>query len=504
MKIDLKIKTLGQIYKNNFVPDKTAIMFKDKCISYAELDRNVIAYANFFKSNGVKPGNKVLLVSANSPDFLYSYLGVVRNAAVIVPLNPMLTIRELSYMTADSEATFMIISQATMDMHGFTRRQLSDELGVKVFVLADAMKEALKTVPTEDFDLVTDDSTISTFLYTSGTTGQPKAAMLSHYNLMINALQTGEAFEVVNDDIYICVLPMFHVLAFTCVTLMPLATGGTIDIVESFRPKEFIDDLITKKITIFIGVPAMYVVLIGAGKKNIEFPDLRTVISGGAPLPVEVIKQVTESLNLYVTEGYGLTEASPAAIFNPPSGVKKAGSVGLPFPLVECKVVDDAGNELPPETPGELILRGPNVMQGYYNKPEETASTLKDGWLHTGDIAKTDDDGYFYIVDRIKDLIIVSGLNVYPREVEDVLYQHPKVKEAAVIGIPKDIRGESVLAYISLKDGEEVHHKEVIRFLKTRLAQYKIPRKIVVLDDLPKNVSGKILKRELRELALQE
>jgi long-chain acyl-CoA synthetase len=257
--------------------------------------------------------------------------------------------------------------------------------------------------------------------------------------------------------------------------------------------------LITKDITVFIGVPAMYVVLVNAGKQNVAFPNLRRVICGGAPLPVDTINGMKEGLDLEVVEGYGLTEASPACLFNPIHGVHKPGSVGVPFPLNECKVVNEDGEEQPVGKPGELLVKGPNVMRGYYNRDEENAVTIVDGWLHTGDIAQTDDDGYFYIVDRIKDLIIVSGLNVYPREVEEVLFEHPLVAEAAVIGEPDKLRGEVVVAYVALKDGAEIHHKELLRFLKSRISQYKLPRRINIVDALPRNSSGKVLKRLFRE-----
>jgi len=324
--------------------------------------------------------------------------------------------------------------------------------------------------------------------------------MLSHYNLTINAMQTNTAFDTDENDRFILVLPLFHVLAFTCVTLMPLGTGAAIDLLDAFRPKEFIEELTAREITVFIGVPAMYVVLVNAGKQNIKFPKLRRVISGGAPLPIDTINGMQEALGLEVVEGYGLTEASPACLFNPIHGVHKPGSVGFPFPLNECRVVDQDGNELGVGQPGELIVKGPNVMQGYYNRPEENAVTIVDGWLHTGDIAQVDEDGYFYIVDRIKDLIIVSGLNVYPREVEEALFEHPRVAEAAVVGMPDRLRGEIAVAFVALKDGtDEIHHKELLRFLKSRLSQYKLPRRVHFIDALPRNSSGKVLKQELRD-----
>jgi long-chain acyl-CoA synthetase len=498
LRIELNVKSVGSIYKNNFVPNRTALVFKDKTWTYAQFDDEVIAYANYFKGIGLKPGERVILDAPNCPEFIFTYLGVVRNAAVIVPVNPMFTLRELSFAAKDSGAKYIIIKDSVMKQHEYTKRQLADELGVKVFVIDDSFSAAALESPREDFDLATDPEMISTFLYTSGTTGTPKAAMLSHYNLTVNAAQTNTAFDAEETDRFILVLPLFHVLAFTCVTLMPLISGASIYILESFKPKEFIDVLIGKKITAFIGVPAMYVVLVNAGKQQLEFPHLRRVISGGAPLPLDTIAGMQESLGLEVVEGYGLTEASPACIFNPIHGVHKPGSVGLPFPLNDIRVVSEKGEDLPAGEAGELLVKGPNVMQGYYSRPEESAMAIVDGWLHTGDIAKKDEDGYYYIVDRIKDLIIVSGLNVYPREVEEALFEHPKVAEAAVVGEPDKLRGEMAVAYVVIKDGEDIHHKELLRFLKARLAQYKIPRRINIIDALPRNSSGKVLKRMLK------
>jgi long-chain acyl-CoA synthetase len=499
-RIDVKanIKTVGQIYKNHYTEDKTAILFKDLSISFGELNDRVIAFANYFRSIGVQKGDKFILDTGNSPEFLCTYLGVVRNAAVIVPVNPLLTFEEIKYIAGDAQAKFILIHEGVLARHGLAPAEL-EALGLTVLVLNEALISAIMQAPREDFDLVTDENEISTFLYTSGTTGKPKAAMLTHFNLVQNAAQCAAALETRSEDVFMCVLPMFHVFAFTACILLPMFVGATVDIVESFSPKEVVSDLVGKGITIFMGVPTMYVVLIEAGKKDIVFPKLRLAISGGAALPVEVYYQARDSINLPIIEGYGLTEASPAAVFNPPSGIQKPGTIGLPIPEIEFRIGGDNDEDLPPGEVGELLLRGPNIMQGYYNLPQESAEALKNGWLHTGDLATRDEDGYISIVDRKKDMIIVSGLNVYPREVEEVLYQYPKIKEAAVIGELNPLRGETVVAYVVLKEGETAHHKEILRWLKSRLASYKLPRRIEVMDDLPKNASGKIMKRLLKE-----
>lgn len=495
---ELNVKSVGQIYRNNFDPQRTALIFKGQEWTYADFDTEVISYANFFKDAGINPGVPVILDAPNCPEFFFTYFGVVRNAAIIVPVNPMFKLRELLFVAKDSGAKFLVIDEGVMAQHAYTKSGLEEELGVEVIVINDAFREQVKKASKEDYDLVTDAQMVSTFLYTSGTTGTPKAAMLSHYNLTINAVQSNTAFDTRPDDRCILSLPLFHSFAFTAIALSAFAEGACIDLLESFRPNEFVQELINQKITVFIGVPAMYLVLVNAGKQNLKFPDIRWVGCGGAALPVDTIRGMQETLGLEVVEGYGLTEASPCSIFNPLYGVHKPGSIGLPFPLMEAKIVDGEGRELGPNEPGELLLKGPNVMLGYYNRPEETAAAIVDGWLHTGDIAKKDEDGYIYIVDRIKDLIIVGGLNVYPREVEEALFEHPRVAEAAVVGMTDKLRGEIVVAFVVLKDGEPIHHKELLRFLREGLSKYKLPRRIIVMDALPRNSSGKILKQELR------
>jgi long-chain acyl-CoA synthetase len=372
-------------------------------------------------------------------------------------------------------------------------------LGITLIVLDEEFDRQLSGISTEGFEGVADENASSTFLYTSGTTGKQKAAMLTHKNLVVNSEQCYVALQARPDDVYMCVLPMFHVFAFTACILMPLYSGATVSILESFQPKEVIETLLKDEITIFMGVPSMYVVLLEAGKKNITFPKLRLAVSGGAALPVEIYRQGREIMKLPIVEGYGLTEASPAVSFNPPDGIQKEGSIGLSLPGVEVKIFDEADKELPAGEVGELVIRGANVMLGYYNQPDETLKALRNGWLHTGDLAKKDEEGYIYIVDRKKDMVIVAGLNVYPREVEEVIYQFPKVKEAAVIGLADKLRGEYVKAFVVLKEGEECHSKELLRFMSEKLAAYKLPRHIAFVESLPKNSTGKIMKRILKE-----
>jgi long-chain acyl-CoA synthetase len=411
----------------------------------------------------------------------------------------MLTLNELIYIAQDSDAEYLMISEDVLASHKFTPEALATALGVRVIVSDQALAAEIASAPCEDFDLAESAETISTYLYTSGTTGSPKAAMLSHRNLAGNAGQVEEFWKIAASDLVMCVLPMFHVFAFTLCILSPLRAGGTISILETFSPKAVISEILEKGITVFMGVPAMLMVLTEIMKKdNIRFPNLRIAAYGGASTPLQLFNTMVE-LGIPPAEGFGLTEGSPAVLLNP-LGKARALSCGVPITGVECRIVDENDNEVPIGEVGELIARGPNIMMGYYKRPEETAIALHNGWLHTGDLAKKDEDDYYYIVDRIKDMVIVSGLNVYPREIEEALYKHPDIRDAAVIGIPDKLRGEVVIAYVVLKEpGKNIHHKEILRWLRDYLAVYKLPRRIIVIDDLPRNSTGKILKRLLKE-----
>jgi long-chain acyl-CoA synthetase len=492
---------VGKIYLNNFRPDVVALKYKGRSIDYRQLDDTVKRYAGYLRRLGVKQGDRVILSCLNSPEFIFSYLGTVRIGAVIVPINFMLTMEEIAYIVRDSEAKIMMVHPLILQKAKLPKEAIMKALGVDVIVLDEEFQKAVMASEEEALDEFDDENAISTFLYTSGTTGKQKAAMLTHKNLTANAEQCRIGLHGKPDDNYMCVLPMFHVFGFTACVLLPLLTGATISIMEMFQPKEVIETLIKENITVFMGVPTMYAVLIEAGKNNISFPSLRLAVSGGAALPVEIFRQAKSILKLPIVEGYGLTEASPAVCFNPLDGVQKEGSIGVPLAGVECKIFNDKDEEVPVGEVGELVVRGDNVMLGYFRQEEKTREALMNGWLHTGDLARMDEEGYVYIVDRKKDLVIVGGLNVYPREVEEVIYQYPKVKEAAVIGIDDNLRGEYVKAFVALKEGVTCSSRELLRFLKGKLANYKLPREIDFVEALPKNSTGKILKRLLRENA---
>ena len=493
---------VGNIYKKVYTGNSIAIKFKGNDITYEQLDKTVDQYTSLLKKLGVKAGERIILSCPNSPEFIYSYLSVVKNAGIIVPINLQYTMEEITYAIKDCEANFMIIHPAIFQKMKHTKESIQELLGIKVIVLDEEFQNTISKISFEIIEEFSDENAVSTFLYTSGTTGKQKAAMLSHKNLVINAEQSRLAFHGMADDNYMCVLPMFHVFAFTTCVLCPLLSGATITILEKFHPKEVVDSFLNDDITVFMGVPTMYVVLLEACKNNSTFPKLRLAVSGGAALPVEVFRQAKDILKLPVVEGYGLTEASPVVCFNPLDGIKKAGSIGLPVAYVECKIVDENSMEIPVGKVGELVVKGENVMLGYFKQEEETKKALKNGWLYTGDLAKYDEDGYIFIVDRKKDMVIVGGLNVYPREIEEVIYQYSKVKEAAVIGIDDKLRGEHVKAFIVLKDGEECTSREISRYLKEHIAGYKLPREIEFISELPKSSTGKILKRMLKTQSL--
>jgi long-chain acyl-CoA synthetase len=337
-------------------------------------------------------------------------------------------------------------------------------------------------------------------LYTSGTTGRPKGAELTHFNLLYNAQFGGDKLIPSNPgDVALAVLPLFHIFGLTNILNTFIGRGAAVTLVPRFDPVKVLEVMQRDKVTHFAGVPTMYFGLLHAPeRKNYDLSSLRICISGGAANPVEVIHAFEKEFNVPILEGYGLSETSPTASFNIMEKPRKPGSIGIPVWGVEMRIMDDNDNELPQGQVGEIVIRGHNVMKGYYKKPDATAEAMKNEWFHTGDLAYVDEEGYFFIVDRKKDMIIRGGYNVYPREVEEVLYQHPAVREAAVIGVPDPKMGEDVKAFVSLKPGVSAESQEIIDFVKGKVAAYKYPRELVIMDDLPKGPTGKLLKRELR------
>ena len=366
-----------------------------------------------------------------------------------------------------------------------------------------AFEDILSEYEPREFDADVGPDDVAACLYTSGTTGRPKGALLTHDNLIFDTYSTIEHIQVGPDENYLCVLPLFHSFAQTVCMLLPIISGATITVVGQFRPDTVVKEISDKKVTIFAGVPTMYAAFLGAAKKlkDYDFSSLHLCFSGGAPMPVEVMKTFEQVYGIDIIEGNGPTETSPVAYANPKEGLRKPGSVGIPIPGVEVKIVDDQDVEVPRNEIGEICVCGRNVMKGYLNQPEATAEAIRGGWFHTGDLGKIDTDGYIYIVDRKKDMLIVGGLNVYPREVEEVIYQSPKVAEAAVIGKTDKLRGEVPKAYVVLKEGEEAQPREIILHCKEKLANYKVPKEVEFIEALPRTSTGKIDKKQLREAA---
>jgi len=490
--------------------DKTALFFSDKKISYKELYQATCRLGQGLKNLGIKKKDKVALFLHNAPEFIVSYFAIVNIEAICVPINNMLKEEELGFILKDSGAKFIISSAAYLDIINSAKVKSPD---LKYTVIIDGLApntfnfyEIIERSIIKKEDILIKPDEVASILYTSGTTGNPKGAMLTHKNFLSNIKSCISSIDVSEKDNFICVLPMFHSFAFTVCILLPLAVGASITIIEHVRPfRRVIRNVIKKKITVFVGIPSIFNVL-----AHMEIPHVFTsrvlklidpiklCISGASALPTEVLKAFENKFRVPLVEGYGLTEASPVVSFNPVAGVRKPGSVGLPIEGVEVKIVDDKDNRLPCNEIGELLVKGDNIMKGYFNSDAETKEIIKDSWLYTGDIAKLDEDVYIYIVDRKKDMINVRGLNVYPVEIEKVLLMHPKIKEAAVVGIADKFKGEVPKAFIVLKENETLSESEVIKYLRKNLALFKIPKFVEFKQALPKTSTGKILKRQLR------
>ncbi len=473
------------------------IAFLDKKnITYHDLQHTVTKYRNFFYQQGVRPQQNVGLLSKNSLEFIYSYLAIVSLGAVVVPLNFHLVPREIAYIIQNANIKILITTTALAidtELTDYDYQQQVMQLVIPDFSRTISQLELPCAPVSENFD----DNTLCTIIYTSGTTGYPKGAMLTHKNLVSNA----QAFSTVSPhlitDRVLCVLPMYHCFAWTVAILTPLLNGCSIKIVESFSIRETIAAIRDYKLTIVAGIPTMFRLFTQWATAE-DFSHVRFFISGGSSLPQEILEQFTQKIHKKITEGYGLSEASPIVSLNPLDHVKHC-SVGKPLPGIEIQIVNDQCQVLLPGQTGELLVRGPNVMQGYYKLPLESAEALKNNWLHTGDLAYIDEQGYLFIVDRLKDMIITSGENIYPREIEELLYAYSSVAEAAVIGMPDKLRGMTVRAYVVPAEGQVLTKKLLQKYLRKKLAPYKMPREFIIVDSLPKNSTGKILKKSLRQ-----
>ncbi|MMZ55358.1 Long-chain-fatty-acid--CoA ligase [compost metagenome] len=490
-------------------PDRIAYIFQDMHATYGQLYQQAKNMAVYLTEKGIGKGDHVAILLGNSPHFLISYYGILLTGAAVVPINPIYTPKEILYILHNSQAKAAIAVAPLLPAFIDMRQKLPE---LREVVLADGDSEHEWTISFEKMIAYSSEGwqrpeieaeDLAVILYTSGTTGQPKGAMLTQRNMASNADAITEYLGVTPDDTFVTVLPMFHVFCMTVCMNAPIALGASMLILPKFSPVEVVQSICKHQATLFAGVPTMYnFIMQTPGVLPKDLASLRICISGGASLPVALLHNFEKKFGKIISEGYGLSEASPVTAFNPVHGVRKPGSIGVDIPGVENKIVDAEGEDLERGQVGELVVRGPNVMKGYLNMPEETARTLRDGWLYTGDMAYMDEDGYIFIVDRKKDMVIVGGYNVYPREVEEVLYSHPQVVEAAVIGVPDENQGEIVQAYVVARD-ESLTEEELRAYCSRELAKYKVPHKIVFIEELPKNTTGKILRRALRDMVLK-
>jgi long-chain acyl-CoA synthetase len=467
--------------------DATALKLDDAELSYAMLDGASAHVAGLLRERGVEPGDRVGIMLPNVPYFAVCYYGILRAGAVVVPMNVLLKGREVAFYCGDPDSKLVFV------WHDFAEagETGAEQAGTDCIVVKPGEFEDLvgaAPAVTEVAERAEDDTAV--ILYTSGTTGTPKGAELTHSNLRRNAQIADSLFGLGDEAMTLGALPLFHSFGQTCGLNATVFAGGCLTLIPRFDPEKALEIIERDGVNVFQGVPTMYAAMLNAAGSH-DSSSLQVCVSGGAALPVEILRGFEEKFGCKVLEGYGLSETSPVASFNHPDRERKPGSIGTPVEGVEMKLADEEDGV------GEIAIRGHNVMKGYWRKPDATEEVMRDGWFHTGDLAQVDEDGYFFIVDRKKDMIIRGGYNVYPREIEEVLYEHPAVREAAVVGVPHDELGEEIGAAVALKDGEEVGADELQAFVKEQVAAYKYPRRIWFVDELPKGPTGKILKREI-------
>lgn len=541
--IDYPQITLQQLLEETVqrFPDHTVIIFPGVLgdayrLSYQELNRQANQLANALIDLGVKKGDRVALLMPNCPQFVISYYAVLKVGGIVVATNPLYSPREMEFQLKDCGAETIIV----LSLFYRTIAALKERTSLRNLVVTN-IKECLPPLTRLLFTLLREKKEghrvdisgaantysfqnlirhaaptpppievgpedIAMFQYTGGTTGLSKAAVATHHNVLANVLQNKAWSTAVEtkegEEVALGVMPLFHVYGMVTVMHFTVATGSTMVLLPRFQSDQLLKAINRYKPAFFPGVPTMYVALINHPKvRKYNLKSFKACVSGAAPLPVEVQQRFVELTGAKLVEGYGLSEAPTVTHCNPVVGMHKIGSIGVPYPDVEARIMDvETGEkEMPVGEVGELTIRAPQVMKGYWNRPEETAMVLRQGWLYTGDLAKMDEDGFFTIVDRKKELIIAGGFNIYPRDVEEVLYEHPKVKEAACFGVPDPYRGQTVKVAIVLKEGESATPEEIIEFCRERLARYKVPKLVEFRTDLPKSLIGKVLRRVLME-----
>jgi long-chain acyl-CoA synthetase len=501
-------------------PEREAVVHGGDRLTYATVNALANQVANLLVSRGIRAGDKVAVSCPNIPAFPIVYNGVLKAGATVVPLNIMLKEREIAYHLNDSEAKAYLcfagtpalpvgqagraaFDQANSCEHFFVLT--ADDEPAHLLTGSESMTQAMSDQPTGFETVATRPEDTAAILYSSGTTGQPKGAELSHSNLVLNALAANRTFNSHESrpDRYLLVLPLFHSFAQTMNMNAGFSTGATLVLQQRFDPDAVLDIMQRERITVFSGVPTMYWGLleslrVRAGDHAPSGIALRLALSGGSPLPATLFEQFTETFGLHILEGYGLSETSPMALAQPPGGLNKPGSIGVPIWGVEARLVDDHWATIDgADLVGEIAVRGHNVMKGYFNRPDDTAAVTHNGWLRTGDIARRDEDGFYYIIDRAKDMIIRGGYNVYPREIEEALMRHSAVSLAAVIGVPNERHGEEVKAFVIPRAGSDITEADLVAWCKEQMANYKYPRLIEFVSELPTTETGKVLKRHL-------
>lgn len=490
-------------------PNKIFLKMDKKKQTFKNFYENVSCMAAGLKELGVNKGDKVAILLNNSIEFVVSYFSVLALGGIVVPLNTFLRQDEIVYILNDCAAKVLITSEDFNNtLKDFNLNKVltleniigvGENLNIKNVNYHTIIKKNKLNI--SFIDVNEDDTAV--LIYTSGTTGFPKGAMLSHKNLISNVKSSIKAIHINENDKFIIFLPMFHAFSFTVCVLIPLYCQCNLIIIKSIQPfSKILKSILFDRITLFVAIPQIYNVL-----SNKKIPKwllwlnpVRVCISGAAPLAGEVLKRFEERFKIPLIEGYGLSETSPVVSVNPLDGMRKPGSVGPAIPGVEIKIIDENGNFLKAGEIGEIVVKGPNVMKGYYNKEVETSMAIKDGWLYTGDLGKLDEDGYLYVVDRKKDLIIVNGMNLYPREVEEVLYKHPAIRGAVVVGKKDETHGEIPIGVVFLKEGMSATDQELRKFCREHLANFKIPHRFEFWKEVPMTGTGKILKREVKRI----
>jgi len=486
-------------------PGHEAIVFKNRRMTYAQLETRVNQLAGGLEKLGIKSGDRILLAMSNCPEFVIAYYAIIKMKGIVVPTSPQHTINEFAVVIKDCQPTAIITTTALKEKFAV----LNEKLGISLKIIVNDLNEqdegflsldkilelGLTTYPDTKYSR----EDVAVILYTAATAGKPKGAMLTNYNLYSNALTFSQVCRMTPSDRALLTAPVYHAAAQTCVMNNSIVTGATMVIQEGWQgAAETLRIIENEKISFFFGPPTIYNFIINYSDLNkFDTSSLRLALTGAATMPIDLYEEFEAKMKFPITEGYGLTETSPVVTVNFIESSHKPGSIGKPIPGVEVKVFDYEDREVPQGQVGEIVVRGPNVMKGYYNREEETRWAMRNGWFHTGDLAYFDEDGYLYIVDRKKELIIRGGININPREVEEVLYDHPDIFEVAVVGVPDAVMGEEVLAFIMPREGKILDDEQIKTFCEGKLADYKIPRYYKFVENIPKTSSGKLLRKEL-------